>query len=214
MATPPSAAGPDRTPQLRASDADRERVATVLRDAAAEGRLGFDELDERLTSAYAAKTYADLEPLTRDLPDQGAGAPRPVPAGSRTLSADRFGGEPTSRFAVGIMSGFRRAGPWVVPAEFTAVAIMGGGELDLREARFAEQEVRIWAFALMGGMSVIVPEDAEVHVSGIGIMGGFEHPAPATASPGAPRIVVTGLALMGGVDVKRKPLSKKIEKSS
>jgi hypothetical protein len=130
---------------------------------------------------------------------------------ARAPSADRIGGEPTSRFAVGIMSGFRRTGTWVMPAEFTAVAIMGGGELDLREARFAQREVRIWALALMGGVTVIVPEDAEVHVSGIGIMGGFEHRAAGSGAPGAPRITVTGLALMGGVDVKRKRLRKEIE---
>lgn len=211
MTTPPHAAGPDRSPQLRASDADRERVAAVLREAAAEGRLAFDELDERLSAAYAAKTYADLEPLTRDLPDQGAGGPAAVPGTARAPSAGRIGGEPTSHIAVGIMSGFRRTGAWVVPAEFTAVAIMGGGELDLREARFAQREVRIWALALMGGVSVIVPEDAEVHVSGIGIMGGFEHRAAGSGAPGAPRITVTGLALMGGVDVKRKPPGKQIE---
>jgi hypothetical protein len=88
---------------------------------------------------------------------------------------------------------------------------MGGGELDLREARFTQREVRIWALALMGGVSVIVPEDAEVHVTGIGIMGGFEPGAAGTGGPGAPRITVTGLALMGGVDVRRKPPRKELE---
>jgi hypothetical protein len=209
MATKPPAEGPGRQPELRASDADREQVASVLRDAAAEGRLGFDELDERLTAAYAAKTYADLQPLTRDLPDRGAS--RPVPGAGPMASSARIGGDPTSHMAVGVMSGFRRAGPWVVPPEFTAVAIMGGGELDLREAHFSQREVRIWAFALCGGMTVIVPEDAELHVTGIGIMGGFEQRAAGSGAPGAPRITVAGLALCGGVDVKRKPLRNQIE---
>lgn len=211
MSTTPPSADPERSPQLRASDADRERVAAVLREAAAEGRLAFDELDERLSAAYAAKTYADLEPLTRDLPDHVPGASAAVHGTAGAPSAGRIGGEPTSRFAVGIMSGFRRTGNWVMPAEFTAVAIMGGGELDLREARFSQREVRIWALALMGGVTVIVPEDAEVHVSGIGIMGGFDHRAAGSGAPGGPRITVTGLALMGGVDVKRKRLRKEIE---
>lgn len=211
MATNTPAAGPGRQPELRASDADRERVASVLREAAAEGRLAFDELDERLTAAYAAKTYADLEPLTRDLPDHAAGTPQAAPVPGVTASSARIGGDPTSHIGVGIMSGFRRAGPWVVPPEFTAVAIMGGGEIDLREARFAQREVRIWTLALMGGITVIVPEDAEVHVTGIGIMGGFEQRAAGSGAPGAPRITVTGLALMGGVDVKRRPLRRKIE---
>lgn len=209
MATNRPAADSGRQPELRASDADRERVASVLRDAAAEGRLAFDELDERLTATYAAKTYGDLQPLTRDLPDHGAS--HPVSGAGPVPSSARIGGEPTSRMAVGIMSGFRRAGQWVVPPEFTAVAIMGGGELDLREARFAQREVRIWVFTLMGGVSVIVPQDAEVRVQGIGIMGGFDQRAEGSGAPGAPRITVTGLALMGGVDVKRRPLRQQIE---
>lgn len=61
-------------PDLRASDADRERVAQLLRDGAAEGRLDMDELDERLDSAYAARTFGELQGLTRDLP---AVAPQP-----------------------------------------------------------------------------------------------------------------------------------------
>jgi hypothetical protein len=55
-------------PDIRASDAERERVATLLRDHASEGRLDVDELDERLQQAYAARTRSDLELLTADLP--------------------------------------------------------------------------------------------------------------------------------------------------
>jgi hypothetical protein len=55
-------------PEIRASDAERERVATELREHAAEGRLDVDELDERLEQAYAARTRGDLERLTADLP--------------------------------------------------------------------------------------------------------------------------------------------------
>jgi hypothetical protein len=53
--------------RMRISDADRHRVAEVLRQAAGEGRLDFDELDERLELTFGAKTYADLIPITADL---------------------------------------------------------------------------------------------------------------------------------------------------
>jgi hypothetical protein len=182
---------------MRISDAERDQVAAILRDAAGEGRLDLEELDERLTAVYAAKTYGDLEPITRDLPGSTA---RPVAA----PQGDRFGGTPGSRAAFGIMSGFQRKGAWVVPEEFTAVAFWGGGELDLREARFAAPVVKIQAFAVMGGMEVLVPEDAEVHVNGIGIMGGFDHRASGVGAPGAPKIVITGLAFWGGISVKRR----------
>jgi Domain of unknown function (DUF1707) len=55
-------------PSLRASDADREQVAELLRQATAEGRLGEDELEERLDALYAARTYGVLHALIIDIP--------------------------------------------------------------------------------------------------------------------------------------------------
>jgi hypothetical protein len=188
---------------LRASDQDRERVAEILRDAAGEGRLDMTELDERLEAVYAAKTYAELEPITRDLPQ--AGQPRPAAPAATSGRPDRFGGTPGSGAAIAVMSGFERKGDWVVPPTFTAFAFMGGGCLDMRDARFAERTVTIHATAIMGGIEIVVPEDARVDVTGIGFMGGFDHSATGTGSPDGPVIRVNGLAFMGGVDVKRRP---------
>ena len=55
-------------PALRASDADREQVAQRLRHATAEGRLGGEELEERLEALYAARTYGELDALLVDIP--------------------------------------------------------------------------------------------------------------------------------------------------
>jgi hypothetical protein len=57
------------TPEHRASDAEREAVADRLRAAAGDGRLDADELEDRLTAAYAARTTGELVPLTADLPE-------------------------------------------------------------------------------------------------------------------------------------------------
>jgi hypothetical protein len=192
---------------MRASDADRERTANVLREAAGDGRLTMDELDERLDAVYAAKTYAELEPITHDLPGAGAAYVPPVPSPAATHDPTRFGGEPTSHGAVAILGGFTRRGDWVVPKEFTAFMFMGGGEIDLREARFAEREVSIHVVAIMGGCEIIVPEDATVRVTGLGIMGAFDHSGSGTGTPDGPVITVNGVALMGGVEVKRKPIT-------
>jgi hypothetical protein len=201
MNSPPAV--PDRG-NLRASDADRERVADIVREAAGDGRLTMEELDERLDAVYAAKTYAELEPITKDLPQAGAvRAPAPAPAPAGDLS--RVGGEPSSHGAFAILGGFSRKGDWVVPKEFSAVAILGGGELDLREARFAEPVVTIHAVTFMGGIEIIVPEDVTVQVTGVGVMGAFEHIASGDGQPGGPKIIINGVAIMGAVDVKRKP---------
>ncbi|CAM5439752.1 DUF1707 SHOCT-like domain-containing protein [Streptomyces aurantiogriseus] len=200
----------DAVPDLRASDTDRERVAEVLRDALAEGRLDMAEFEERLEATYQARTYGELAPITRDLPVSDVAAPPavslrkgPQPAGS--WAGRIVGGEGTSTWAVAVMSGFQRKGRWTVPRRFTCFAFWGGGELDLREANFADGEVVISCVAIMGGMNIIVPPGVEVDVRGIGIMGGFDDGETGIpGDPGAPRVVVTGFAFWGGVGVERK----------
>ncbi|WP_243722886.1 DUF1707 domain-containing protein [Actinomadura sp. 7K507] len=206
----PERAGTPATPEMRAGDADRERVAHLLRDAAGDGRLTLVELDERLDAVYAAKTYADLEPLTRDLPAPGASPP---PAPATGAGAWRpVEGAPSWKSGIGIMSGFNRTGVWNVPRVFRAFAFWGGGKIDLREARFDEPETTIRAMAIMGGFEVIVPDDITVHVKGLGIMGGFDDKASGPGVPGSPTVVIKGLAFWGGVGVKRRKSSRQKKK--
>lgn len=200
----------DAVPDLRASDADRERVAEILRDALAEGRLDMAEFEERLDATYKARTYGELAPITRDLPAAGAPAAPPVsltkePALSGSWGERIVGGDGSSQWAVAIMSGFQRKGRWTVPRRMDCVAFWGGGELDLREAVFADREVVINCVAVMGGVNIVVPPGVEVVVRGIGIMGGFDHDEAGHAGePGAPRVIVTGFAFWGGVGIERK----------
>lgn len=204
-------------PELRASDADRDRVVERLRDAVAEGRLDMEEFEERLEAAYKSRTYAELEPLTRDLPpaghtppavpsSSGISSPFASPFSSPTSWPARIGGAGTSTTAVAVMSGFQRKGHWTVPARFQAVAFWGGGEIDLREANFAEREVVINCVAVMGGIQITVPPGVAVDVRGIGVMGAFDQrDGTGPTEPGAPRVIVTGFAFWGGVEVKVKP---------
>lgn len=69
-----------RRSTLRASDADRERIAERLRKAAAEGRLLAEELEQRIGATFGARTYGELDALVADLPDD-----RPAPARSRSV---------------------------------------------------------------------------------------------------------------------------------
>lgn len=202
MSDVPDRRGEGRAPELRASDADRDRVAAVIREAAAEGRLGLDEVDERLSAVYAARTYGELAKVTTDLP---AESPAAAPAASTPAGRYVFGEEPTSTTGIAILGGFRRRGRWIVPRLFTSLCLMGGGELDLRDARFADRNVTIRIYAFMGGVHIIVPDDAEVHVDGLGIMGGFDDTATGRGAEGAPRIIIKGVAVWGGVGVERKP---------
>lgn len=206
---------PDGLPELRASDADREQVAEVLRDALAEGRLDMEEFEERLEATYKARTYKELAPITRDLPGPGVATPAPTvsmvkqPEDKAGDWAGRIvGGEGSSQWGVAIMSGFERKGRWTMPKRFNSFALCGGGVIDLREANFADGEVVVNCVAIMGGLDVIVPPGVEVVVRGIGVMGGFDHNQEGVlGDSGAPRVIVTGFAFWGGVGVKRKMTS-------
>jgi hypothetical protein len=190
----PAATGPEDgspTPSTRASDSDRERVATVLQAAFAEGRLTMPELDERLRAVYAARTDSELAPIVHDL---RAIAPRHTGVDAATSTGD-----------VAVLSGFRRSGQWVVGRAFRGLAVLGSGEIDLRKARFTDGETTIRAVAVVSTITVVVPEDAEVHISGVGIVGGFDHHDEGPGTPAAPRITVTGVAVCGSVEVKRRP---------
>jgi hypothetical protein len=171
------------------SDADRERVAAVLQAAFAEGRLTMPELKERLAAAYAATTDAELGTVVHDL---RASAPQP-------------GAAPTSTKDVGIIAGFERKGRWMVGRTFRGLAVIGNGEIDLRQARFIDGETTIHATAIIGSITVVVPEDADVHVGGTGVIGGFDHHDEGPGTPGAPRITINGFVFCGSVVVERRP---------
>ncbi|MGW1778545.1 DUF1707 SHOCT-like domain-containing protein [Streptomyces sp. NPDC002143] len=197
-------------PDLRASDADRERVSEVLRDALAEGRLDMAEFEERLDQTYKARTYGELAPITRDLPVAGVVPPlvpslRKEPVADGSWAGRVVGGEGSSTWGVAVLSGFQRRGRWTVPRRFNCFAFWGGGEIDLREADFAADEVVINCVAIMGGMQITVPPGVEVAVRGIGVMGGFDQrESGVVGDPGAPRVIVTGFAFWGGVGIERK----------
>ena len=114
-------------PDLRCSDAERERVAAFLRDQAAEGRLTPDELDDRVGRAYAAKTVRELKELVADLPRP------PLPRARRAAPARRPGGRHVNPLLpIGILGFLALGGPWVVwvgaivatALAFTAIVVL------------------------------------------------------------------------------------------
>jgi hypothetical protein len=189
--------------QLRISDADRHKVAEVLRDAAGEGRLELDELDERLEATYAAKVYADLVPIVVDLPGNGLA----LPTAATPVRQPAPGSAVRHDSSIAIMGGQDRKGVWEVGPTHTAFTLMGGIDIDLREAVFTTPEIVITANAVMGGIDVIVNARTKVIVDGIGIMGDFSQArdkVEAELDDSSPVVRVKGVALMAGVTVIRK----------
>lgn len=155
------------------------------------GRLTLEELAERVECALTATTHEELEALTADLP---ASAPE-SPARARG-----------TRWVIGIMGGGDRKGRWSLGRRCTVVNVMGGADLDLREALVEGTESEITVVSVMGGSRIVVPEGVEVALGGLALMGGNDLDVKGPpARPGAPVVRVRAFSLMGGTAVRTLP---------
>jgi len=185
---------------LRVSDAERDVTLRTLGDHAAVGRLTLDELEERSGRALVAKTRGELAALTTDLPAGGV-----QPGGSPALARDARPKRPV-RWMVSIMSGSHRRGRFRAVGSINAVAIMGGDEIDLRDAEIEGGELTLNLFALMGGANIYVPDSVDLDVGGFSLMGGHEEVGrDITPRPGAPLIRIRVYNLMSGATIYRLP---------
>jgi hypothetical protein len=169
---------------LRVSDAERDVTLRTLGDHAAVGRLTLDELEERSGRALAAKTRGELAALTTDLP-----AGEAQPGGSLAMAP-----------------GARDTRPKRPVGSINAVAIMGGDEIDLRDAEIEGGELTLNLFALMGGANIYVPDSVDLDVGGFSLMGGHEEVGrELSPRPGAPLIRIRVYNLMSGATIYRLP---------
>ena len=180
-------------PALRASDADRDRTVTLLRDHAAEGRLTLEEFTERMERAYLARTHDELDELARDLPAPGALA----------LSRRR----PT-RFLLSLFSSTEREGRIRVSRRVGCLMAFGNIDLDLRQATLEGDVITVAALGIFGAIDVYVPEGVEVDLHGFAVFGHKNargnDPPP---RPGTPLVRVFAVSLFAGIDVWRVPLA-------
>jgi hypothetical protein len=168
----------------------------LLAYAVEQGRLQLNDYEDRLTKAYAATTYQELDQLREDLPD----APISPRRGGKTNPAP-------STLLLAMLSGFERRGRWNVPKKLTTFTFCGSGVLDLRYADFTSTEVEIRAVSIMGGQNILLPPEVNVEIDGHGVMGGFDRQILGNGTPGAPKVKIRGFSLWGGVSIKRKARS-------
>ncbi len=216
---------PARSPAAP-SASDREAVLSALGDAYAADQLDLDELEQRMARVYRATSHDALAEVLNGL-GRGSVVPPPraaAPSASRDSSGElsaravEYGAAAIARAAVvperavvaAVCGGAVRKGAWVVPRQIKAFAVMGGVELDLREAQFAEGVTEIEVLAFWGGVEIYVPTGVRVESTGLGIMGGFSiGSADADPGPNAPVLRINGVAIMGGVDAKLKKFRKR-----
>ncbi|MEU8838634.1 DUF1707 domain-containing protein [Streptomyces roseus] len=192
--------------ELRASDADRDRIAHILADALAEGRLTADEHSERLDSLYAVKTVGELEVLVRDLPAPGGPAAAPA-YGLNPAPAHATGQAAVSETVVAVCSSSTRKGRWRPGAHTRVVCVLGDVTIDLTEAVFEQQVTEIDVTSVLGNVEVTVPENVTLRGYGSGVLGNFEVHGEGRAEstdPSAPVVIIRGFALLGNIEARPK----------
>ncbi|MEU1134745.1 DUF1707 domain-containing protein [Streptomyces sp. NPDC005900] len=206
----PASAPAEEPGSLRASDADRDRTADILREALAEGRLTADEHADRVEGVYRAKTMAELQPLVRDLPAAQDSAAHP-----RTPSGPTPGPVPSrpspgaippvaDENLVAVLSGSVRKGRWRVARRTHAYAVFGSVEIDLSEAIFEQRQVVIKAIAIFGSVEIRLPENVSLRGSGTGVLGSFEVDTLDSPDQDAPVVFVDGMAILGSIEARPK----------
>jgi hypothetical protein len=178
---------------LRASDADRDRVLAVLAEAMSDGRLTPDEHAERVQRACTARTLGELADLTTDL----------VVASAQPVRLD--GGRAIS----GIFGPARRDGRWVVPETLTVTAMFGEVELDVTQAILQARHVQLFATVIGGRLRLVVPDGVSVVLTAPVVFGRRRGGTPLPASPETPVIEVKGLVLGGEIIVRTPPRTRR-----
>ena len=169
-------------------------MAERLREAAGDGRIDLEELEERLEKAFSAKTYGDLEPLTADLPSPGSSpvvGPSKEPATVEPLTLKTGAGDIT------------QDGYWVVPARIQAVSRMGNIKIDFTRAECHQTEIVLDVNAGIGNVTVIVPHGWSVRTHSLRVaVGSVRNRATEPPAAGSPTLEVTGRASMGDVRIR------------
>jgi len=199
------------TPQQPPMDQSRKATIDLLCEHFAEDRLSVEEFERRLDAAHQAATSAELEALLEDLP-----RPSAVPArrsGDLPGCGDSYSLADPSRvkereLVIAVLGGTGRKGRWSPARNNFVISVMGGAELDFREAVLPPGVTEVRIYTVWGGVEIVVPPDLHVESRGFALMGGFEHAAEDAVAPGpgAPTLRITGFAVMGGVDISvRRP---------
>ena len=174
---------------LRASDADRDRVLALLAEAVSDGRITPDEHAERVQRACTARTLGELADLTTDLAVPSA---QPVRLdGGRVIS--------------GIFGPARRDGRWVVPESLTVTAVAGEVEIDFTKAILQARHVQLYATVIGGRLRLAVPDGVSVAVTAPLVLGRRRGGTSPPATPDTPLIEVKGLVLGGEILVCTPP---------
>lgn len=186
-------------------DHTRQVTIDALCEHFANDVMSVEEFERRVDTAHKASTSQELKNLLADLPTGDLPAvvdqdTRPARADGHALASSRVVKERS--YVVAVCGGTTRRGRWAPARRNFSIAVCGGAELDFREAVMPPGVTEVQVYTMWGGVEVIVPPGMNVESHGVGLLGAFEHMADSAApDPNGPTLRITGLALMGGVEV-------------
>lgn len=184
----------------------RQQAIDALCEHFANDVMSVEEFERRVDRAHKAESLDEIGKLLADLPSGDLPvrredvAPNAIERAQASVPASRV---KERGWMVAALGGVERKGRWIPARQNYAVAVMGGVNLDFREALLPPGETEVWIFTVMGGAEIIVPPGLTVESDGVAILGSFEHTEDSVLNPDpdAPVLRVRGLAVMGGVEV-------------
>jgi Domain of unknown function (DUF1707) len=189
-----SSAPPIPVDAARAADTDREAIAERLRIAAGDGRIDLAELEDRLSRAYAAKTYGQLQALVADLP-----------SGAVSIQRHDALPEPETLVLKTRTPNIKQSGRWVVPRRITAESRTGFITIDFTDASCAHREVDVEAVTEHGRIRLLLPDGWAARISPSSTnTSHIKNKAAETPDAGAPTVIVTGHPVHGYITIKHR----------
>ena len=179
---------------IRASDTERRRVVATLQAACVEGRLNLDEYGGRVEAAFLARTRSQLEMLLVDLPAE-------THAGRAPASISDAAPSGVSN-TVAVLGSAQRSGFWRLAPRSRVISVLGSCKIDLRTSRISAAVTTLHVASVLGSIDVIVPPGVEVELEVQAVLGARDVRMGAAPPQGAPVIRITGLVLLGSLNVR------------
>jgi hypothetical protein len=178
----------EQSPEVRMSDADRDKVAERLRAAFGEGRLTPEEFEHRLNAVLTARVFSEIEPFIADLP----GSPQVREFAELKATAATL----------------KRKGRWAVPRRIRLLAKAGSAKLDFTEATIPHRIVDIELDVFAGTTVLVLPLGSTVDYENVEFIAGNPAVSRAVAIshvPGdGPHFVVHGKHRAGRLVVRHQ----------
>jgi hypothetical protein len=198
-------------PQDRPINALREETIDQLIVNYGHGQLSLAAFERRLDEALDTQSHDRLLELTKDLDlrvDKQYAEQKRAELGLRVEPAANRDDAGDVEHMINVFGGTNRGGPWDVPSRIRMLTLFGGADLDFSEARFTSQTTCITMLCIFGGVSLRVREGVRTVSKAVCVFGGVDNRGPSTADRNAPTIVLQGLVLFGGADIKIKKTAK------